>query len=120
GSLLNAALKTGCRASSLLSPLPAEEALNLVMWAVYGDDDSRREKLVGSRESLYPFEILPQGDPFFDGWEAIIIEERNAERFIFRKRGQPACEITWEPGTFKDTVLKAQAAFRNISMLGSK
>jgi hypothetical protein len=65
GSLVNAANKTGARASPLLSSLPHNEAVDVVMWAVYGDDNNKFGALVDSRESLYPFEILPAIDTFF-------------------------------------------------------
>src|ERR1700694_3127061 len=93
GSLVTAAHRTGLRASRLLSSMPAKEALELVMWAVYGEDDSKLEELVGSRTTLYPFEVLPASDPFFDDWQAILVEEEDTERFIYRKMNQGVSEV---------------------------
>ena len=107
GTLVNAANKTGERNSALLSSMSALKSLELVMWAVYGDDDPKFAPIAGSRESLYPFEVLPQGGPFFDDWQAILLEEGDGEKFIFRKTGQEISEVTWEFGRFRNTVLEA-------------
>lgn len=115
GTLVNAAIKTGSRISPLLSSKPAAGALDLVMWTIYGDDESHPELNTASRETLQQFEVLPQGDSFFDGWEAILIEEGNTERFIVRKQGETASEVSWELGRFKDTVLEARAEFQRLT-----
>ena len=108
GILLNAVRKADSRKSNLLSSLPAAEALNLVMSAVYGDDDPRRQEL-GSPSDLGVFEVLPGGGPFFDDWQAILLEEGGKERFIWRKDGEQTFEVRWELGTFRNVVLQAEA-----------
>jgi hypothetical protein len=117
GSLVNAANRAGSRVSSLLSSLPAKEALDLVMWAVYGDDDPKMNARISSRDSLYQFEILPATDPFFRNWEAILIEEKNTEKFIYRRVGGTVEEVEWAGGTFKATILQAQTDFDRIGRL---
>ena len=114
GTLVNGARKTGSRVSALLSSMTNAEALDLVVWAVYGDDDPKRDRLVGSREGLYPFEILRGGDPLFKHWQAILIEEDACERFIYRRIGQSVFEARWNLGTFKKTVLQAQTDLKVI------
>lgn len=114
-SLREAADDKAQRISRLLSSMAAAEALDLVMWARYGDDDPKLESLVGSRENLEQFEILPRRTgPFFDGWQAILIEEGNAERFVFRRSGQELFEITWANGLFRSTVHDACEAFARL------
>ncbi len=103
------------RISHLLSSMPASEALDLVMWARYGDDNANFERLAGSRESLEQFEVLPRRTgPFFDGWQAILIEEGATEKFVFRKSGRETFELTWANGLFKRTVQDAFEAFAKL------
>jgi hypothetical protein len=85
GSLWNAALKTHSRKSALLSHMPSREALDTVMQSIYGDENLCAQALVNSTD-LSAFEVLPQGDPFFDDWEAILIEVEEEERFILQKK----------------------------------
>src|SRR5437764_7403960 len=54
-ALLVAATNTGMRTNPLLSSLPSQQALELVMWAVYGDDNPELQKMVGHPERLHPF-----------------------------------------------------------------
>jgi hypothetical protein len=115
GSLTNGARYTGSRGSHLLSSMLPNQALDAVMWAVYGDNDPQFERLVDKRTTLQHFEILPLTDPFFDHWEAILVEEGDTERFIYRQEGHEAYEAKWRLGTFKDVVLSAQAEFSKIS-----
>lgn len=113
GVLLNAAHKTVSRKSDLLSLLPANEALDLVMSSVYGDDDASFRRLAGSAD-LRSFEVLPGGGPFFDEWQAILLEESELERFIYRKEGEQTFECSWQPGTFRNVVLQAEIEIRKM------
>jgi len=66
-------------------------------------------------ENLTAFDILPtSAGPFFDDWEAILLEEGENERFIYRRIGLPVCEARWKLGTFKDIVLRANFELREI------
>ncbi len=114
--LVAAAQETGSRSNRKLSSLPADEALNLVIWAAYGDDSLKLEQqLAESRQSLAKFDILPtSAGPFFDSWEATLIELGDEERFIYRRDGEAVREAKWRLGTFKDVVLQAQADFTKI------
>lgn len=113
GVLLNALHKTASRKSDLLSSLPAREALELVMCSVYGNNDAYVRRLAGSMD-LRSFEVLPGGGPFFDEWQAILLEESETERFIFRKEGEPTFKCSWRMGTFRNIVLQAETELRNM------
>jgi hypothetical protein len=79
-----------------------ELALDLVMWAVYGNSNEEFERMITNRESLQVFEILPSTTgPAFDSWEAIIIESDEAECFVWRREGDQATRSRPFPiGTF--------------------
>ncbi|HET9363728.1 MAG TPA: hypothetical protein VFP71_01955, partial [Candidatus Angelobacter sp.] len=88
------------RTSAFLSSLPGNQALDLVMWAQYGEDESP-VGFDGNRELLRVHEVLPRGSPFFDGWQAILLSDRLQERFIFRQEGGQVNEVKWPIGTFE-------------------
>jgi RHS repeat-associated protein len=98
-----------------LSSSPAKDAIDLIMWAVYGDDDAEKEKtLGGDRRSFERFEILPGvTGPFFDNWQAILIDCGSDERFIFRRSQEAPYEFRWPSGTFSKVVGEARDAFRD-------
>jgi hypothetical protein len=101
------------RTGSILASMSAEEALNLVMWARYGDDDPALEAVAGSRQALEPYEILPRRTGvFFDHWQAVLLEQGETETMIFRRTGQPVSVVKWSKGTFASTVCEARRAFR--------
>jgi hypothetical protein len=114
--LAGSAQATGSRTDPVFSSLSAGEALDFVMWAVYGENNSKlKQHLAGSRERLFKFDILAtSAGPFFDDWEATIIEIGDEERFIYRKDGEPIHEARWPLGTFKGVVLQAQAEFTKL------
>jgi Immunity protein 42 len=115
-SLKEAATETGTRRRELLSTNDPNEALDLIMWARYGDESSPKGKLVEDEHSLFPFEILPRRTgPFFDGWEAILIEEDDVERFIYRQRETPVTEVPWPLGTLREVVFEACAEFEAMA-----
>jgi len=98
--------------NSILSSMPAEDALNLVMWARYGEDDPTLEKAAGSRQALEPHEILPRRTgSFFDHWQAILLERDGLETIIFRQIGQQVNVVGWPAGTFRNTVNETRKMF---------
>jgi hypothetical protein len=104
-SLTETAAETGTRVSPIVSARSAKEALEMVMWARYGDPDPVLEKIVGAEELLFSFEVLPRlTGPFFDDWEAILVEEETNERFIYRERKSEIVEVSWPLGTFSTVV----------------
>ena len=113
GSLHTDAMFTG-RQSDLLSSRSAKEALDIARWSVYGNDDENMRKIVGDR-NLEEFEILPRGKAFFDGWEAILLENGNEEHFIYRRRGEEVVDVAWPIGTFRDVVNRAKDEFENMA-----
>ena len=106
--------QTENRTSVFLSSLPANQALDLVMWAQYGEDDAPKG-FDGNRALLKVYEVLPRGSPFFDGWEAILISEGLQERFIFRQEGGKVNEAKWPIGTFKNLILRAREEFKKLA-----
>jgi len=111
-ALQEAADDPGRGPNSILSSLPAEDALNLVMWARYGEDDPTLEKAAGSRQTMEPYEILPRRTgSFFDHWQAILLERDGLETIIFRQIGQQVNVVGWPAGTFRDTVNETRKMF---------
>ena len=101
--------------SPLLSSLPANEALDLVLWACYGDDDPPKN-FAGDRALLSRHEILPRLTcSFFDDWSAILIQEDCRERFIYREKEGPVSEASWPIGTFTSIVLQARDRFQQFA-----
>lgn len=115
-SLQTTALETGCRQSRLLSAQTSTEALEIVLRAIYGDDDPVTEELTPDWDSLAPFEVLPgRTGPFFDGWEAILLETGTTEQFVYRQEGKPTIDAVWPLGTFRDAVLEATSEFEKLA-----
>jgi len=114
GSLHTIALATGTRRSNLLSAQSPQKALEIVMWAVYGDEDETMRAAVG-RESLEHFEVLPRGKAFFNGWQAILLEAGNEEHFICRHGSEAAVDVVWPLGTFRDIVFQAKDEFEKLA-----
>lgn len=114
-SLLETARETGTRPSTLVPVQSSEEILETVMWARYGEADRKMSSLVGSEKRLYPFEVLPRRTgPFFDGWEAVLVERSDSEQFIFRKEDKEASEVNWPLGTFRGVVTQADAEYHAL------
>ena len=100
---------------SFLSSMPPSEALDLVMWAIYGEDDAQREEMVKDRRSLESFEVLPGSmGPYGDDWEAILIGDGSSERFVFRHAPGPTHEVRWGQGTFNRVIAEAREVFRSF------
>ena len=101
-SLQDVASANRARASHILSQCSPTEALEAVRWARYGEGDSSRLKtLVVDAGCLFPLELLPSSTgPFFDGWEAILLEEGKTERLIYRQRGVLSPKQSGRQGRF--------------------
>ena len=119
GALEAVGKQTGSRASPLLMRLPPDAAIDRVMQAIYGEEEAETERV--SFDDMTKFEVFPGASPFFDNWEAILLEEGDHEKFLYRHVRQPAQEMTWEIGTFRNitaranfelTVLQGQSTFQ--------
>jgi hypothetical protein len=118
-SLRCSAKKAERGSNRLLASIPASAALNLVIWAHYGDEGSPPAPFAGDRSLLLPNEVLPGSTvSFFDGWEAILIEDGTEERFIYRQHGTQASEARWPRGTFKTVALQARDEFKRLATAG--
>ena len=118
---LDSLRETACEewepASEALQGLSAEDSLNAVMNRRYGE-----EELLGafslsvSDECLASVEVLPRRTgPFFDGWEAILLNCGVSERFIWRCEGKETSEVLWPTGTFARVVGETCAAFEGLA-----
>ena len=118
-SLVESAQHIPTGPSGPLQPsVPAVEALDLVMWARYGDDDRAPGEFVGAPLDLARYEVLPRlTGPFFDGWDAVLIEAGEKERFVFRQEGAEAKEAIWPVGTFRSVVHRAVDEFKRLATL---
>jgi hypothetical protein len=121
-SLVESAHQAHTGLSSPLQPsIPAREALDLVMWARYGSDDRGPGGFVGDPSTLTRYEVLPRlTGPFFDGWEAVLMEAAQEERFILRREGAEVMEALWPAGTFRRVVQLAIDEFRRLAAVGSE
>ena len=117
GSLHGTASENWGVASFTLSALSPSEALDAVMWARYGEEKLRPVRInFQEMDTLLCLEVLPRSTgPFFDGWEAIILEEGTRERFIYRQEGMEVAEATWPKGTFRSVVGEAQNDFERVA-----
>lgn len=115
-SLMETARETGSRPSSRIPVQSPKELLEVVMWARYGEGGTICPRLIGSEERLYPFEVLPRRTgPSFDNWEAVLVEQGDTERFIFRKGERNIREVSWPLGTFRDVVSRANLEFQSFT-----
>lgn len=114
GALLGAAHNTGKRQDHLLQNFSPEEALDLVMWAVYGDDEAHPELADADRKVLATSEIL-SSCPAFDDWEGIIVESGDSETIIWRREREQAQSRTFPLGTFWAAMEQAQVWLRSES-----
>ena len=115
-ALVHAAKATRSTISSLFDSLPAEQALDRAMLVIYGEDDEQDKGPVSP--DLANLDILPtSAGPFFDNWEAILVEAGAEERFIYRRLGNQVFEARWKINTFRDTVLEAERKFLQIAKL---
>ena len=110
-ALARAGRNTGKRRHPAMRGITEELALDLVMWAVYGDSNEEFERMITNRESLQVFEILPSTTgPAFDNWEAIIVESDEGECFVWRREGEQAPQSRVFPiGTFWHATEEAKA-----------
>jgi hypothetical protein len=114
GPLVKDASETGKRGSSLLSTYQPKEALEIVMKVL--DDDVEAEKSAGDPANPGLLQILPGvTGPFFDGWEAILLEQGDTEHFIYRQKECTTVEAVWQIGTFRDAILEAKNGFETLA-----
>jgi|HubBroStandDraft_2_1064218.scaffolds.fasta_scaffold09090_5 hypothetical protein len=117
-SLMDTARETEARPRAQIPAQSPKEILDVVMWARYGEDDTRMASLVGDEKRLYPYEVLPgRAGPFFDNWEAVLVEDEGVERFIFREATKQVSEVSWPIGTFRDVVTRAESEFRSLARI---
>lgn len=102
------------RASAFLASLSTSDALDLVMWAQYGEGDPPKG-FDGDPALLAVHEVLPRVSPFFDGWDAILVAEGLRERFIFRRKEGEVKAANWPRGTFRAVVLQARDEFQKFA-----
>jgi hypothetical protein len=115
-SLQESAREDRVPASSILSGRSSKDALDAVMWARYGGDDPSPVNSSTKEESLFSLEILPRRTgPFFDGWEAILLEQGATQRFVYRQEGADVREAVWPQGTFCHVVGDARAEFERLA-----
>jgi hypothetical protein len=116
-SLLATAREERDRASEALQGLSAEDALNAVMNAGYGEEESRdAHSLSVSEGCLAAVEVLPRLTAyFFDGWEAILLECGVSKRFVYRHEGKETFEVLLPTGAFAQVVGEACAAFERLA-----
>lgn len=83
---------SGQRPNSRFPGMTNIDKLDLVRWVGWGDDDEFRPELWGGRscdqartEDVKPYWVIPPGDsPFFDDWEAILLEGEMTETLVWR------------------------------------
>jgi len=114
-SLIWAVQKIETGSVKLLGALPLDAAVDLVIWARFGDEGPPPTPFEGDRSLLSLHEVLPGLGAFFDDWQAILIKDGSEERFIYRREGAQASETRWPAGTFKRVVLQAQHEFRKLA-----
>lgn len=121
-SLQESASEERIPASSILSTYDSKEALDAVMWARYGGDGPSPLKFpTKNEEGLFSLEVLPRRTgPFFDGWEAILLEQAGTQRFVYRQEGGDVVEAVWPHGTFSHVVGDARAEFESLAQSISK
>lgn len=104
-------------ASAALAGLGAAQALSLVMQARYGDvdgDQAQDQKI--DEDLLSLVEVLPlRSGPFFDGWEAILLDEGPFERIIYRFEEGQIEQALWPRGTFGVVIGSATRRFKSIT-----
>jgi hypothetical protein len=94
------------------------DKLSLVRWVGWGDDDEFRPELWGRRsldeartEHVEPYWVVPPGNsPFFDDWEAILLEREMTETLVWRhQRGgfSSSQEFELSPGLFSEVCTRA-------------
>lgn len=107
GLMIWVAEGTGRRASPLLSLRSRAEALDLVMESIYGENADLVRAEYGN---LGAFEVMPAGNPYFDGWQAIVLEEGQEETLIWRQGADGSViTATWPLGEIRRVVSEVVA-----------
>ena len=109
-ALCEAAADDRTQASAMTIHVTAKHALDAVMQARYGNDSPNG--LGVADDDLFALEILPRRTgPFFEGWEAILLDQGASERFIYRTDGGQIREAVWPKGTFSTVTRRARNEF---------
>jgi len=103
-------------ASRILATYDAKRALQAVMWSRYGGTEIPATEGLTTDELLSAAEVLPRTTgPFFDGWEAVLLDEGEEERFIYREGEGQVYESKWPSGTFKGVIGVAKGEFERLA-----
>jgi hypothetical protein len=103
-------------ASRILATYDAKRALQAVMWSRYGGTETPATIGVIANEQLSAAEVLPRTTgPFFDGWQAVLLDEGVEERFIYRQGEGQIYESKWPSGTLKAVIDLAKREFERLA-----
>ena len=111
------------QASHVLSACSPIEALEAVMRARYGVQPGYSAETVrlNDDEILFSVEVLPRRTgPFFDGWEAILLDKGSREHFIYRQDEMAVVEAAWPIGTFARVIDEAAIEWEFIAKSTTK
>jgi hypothetical protein len=118
-STLRASVRgAGRRSDDRFPDMTNLDKLNRVRWVRWGDDDEFRPELWGGKspdearaEDVQPYWVVPPGDsPFFDDWEAILLERETSETLVWRhQRGGSSSsqEVELPLGFFSEVCTRA-------------
>lgn len=116
--LRSSASYAGQRPDNRFLGMSNTDKLNFVRWVGYGEDHEFCAERWGGRcldgaraEDVKSYWVIPPGDsPFFDDWEAILLERETAETLVWRyqRRERRECvEVAVPSGMFAEVCQKA-------------
>jgi len=116
---------SGRRADNRFPGMTNLDKLDLVRWVGWGDDDEFRPELWGGKsldqaraEKVDPYWVIsPSESPFFDGWEAILLEREMTETLVWRHQGEGfslSQEVELPLGLFSEVCTQACDWFDRI------
>ena len=119
--------KAGKRNDDRFPGMSNLDRLDFIRWVGWGDDHEFCAERWGGRhldeargEDVGSYWVVPPGhSPFFDDWEAILLEGETTETFAWRdqRKGTAECEEAAVPsGTFAEVCLKACDWFDGIRL----
>jgi hypothetical protein len=116
-SLWESAHEDRGEASRRIANLGAQEVLDVVMWARYGQTNQPPvEGVEPDEDVLGSLEILPRyTGPSFDHWEAALIERGGKEHFIYRHEDGEIFEAAWPVGTYRGVIDEARTGFEQLA-----
>ena len=62
-----------------------------------------------------PLKFCLADGTFFDGWEAILVEDGAGERFIYRHEETAVVEAVWPKGMFRRVIDQAITEFEGLA-----